>query len=43
MQTMRDAATIAIAVLLVAAVGEPLRRQFALAKLAEVNPGSDSN
>jgi hypothetical protein len=43
MQTMRDAATIAIAVLLVAAVGEPLRRQFALAKLAEGNPRSDSN
>jgi hypothetical protein len=35
MQTMRDAATIAIAVLIIAAVGEPLRRQFALARLAE--------
>ena len=35
MQTMRDAAAIAIAVLIIAAVGEPLRRQSALARVAE--------
>jgi len=38
MQTTRDAAAIAIAVLIIAAVGEPLRRQFALARVAERKP-----
>lgn len=38
MQTIGDAATIAIAVLIIAAVGEPLRRQFALARVAERKP-----
>lgn len=38
MQTMRDAAAIAIAVLIIAAVGEPLRRQFALARVTERKP-----
>ena len=38
MQTMRDAAAIAIAVLIIAAVGEPLRRQFALARVADRKP-----
>jgi hypothetical protein len=33
MQTMRDAATIAIAGLIIAIVGEPLHRQLALARL----------
>jgi hypothetical protein len=35
---MRDAATIAIAVLIIAAIGEPLRRQFALARLDKRTP-----
>ena len=35
MQTTRDAAAIAIAVWIIAAVGAPLRRQFALARAAE--------
>jgi CBS domain-containing membrane protein len=38
MQTTHDAATIAIAVLIIAAVGEPLRRQFALARLGRHTP-----
>jgi hypothetical protein len=38
MQTTRDAATIAIAVFIIAAIGEPLRRQFALARVAERKP-----
>jgi len=39
MQTGRDAVAIAIAVLIMVAAGEPLRRQFAKARLLE---GSDS-
>lgn len=37
MQTLQDAFTITIAVLIIAAVGEPLRRHFAVARLVERN------